>query len=235
MRTPTVALRAAAGLVSVGLVGLSAVSFVGPMVEQSDTQTYDVPQGATTLILENGIGDVTVREAREGEKPSLQVSRTWGLVHPETTVTQDGSSVRVVGRCNDWISLQTCDTSWALVVPAGTDVDASQGVGSVTVEGLSGDVLAQVGAGEVSVQGSTASRVEVDAGTGSVHVDTVEPPAQVSVDAGVGDVEIVVPGGRYAVRSAGLLTVGPGVADDDSAERRIDVSAGVGEVTVTAR
>ncbi|MGK5522664.1 DUF4097 family beta strand repeat-containing protein [Micromonospora sp. URMC 107] len=131
-------------------------------------------------------------------------------------------------------------------------VRAQTGSGNIQVSGAGGPVRAEAGSGNVEVAevaaavtlrtssgDITAHRldggVDAEAGSGDVTVD-LTTPASARVHASSGNVELVVPAGRYRVRSStdsGDAELG--VTDDPSAALVLDLSTGSGNVTVTQR
>ncbi|MFF3856811.1 DUF4097 domain-containing protein [Micromonospora sp. NPDC002575] len=113
-------------------------------------------------------------------------------------------------------------------------VRAETDSGNVEVDDVRGPATLRAGSGDV-----TGSRLggQVDAETDSGDV-TVElaAPASVRAHTANGDVQLVVPAGRYRVRSdVGSGEAELGIVPDPGASLLLDVAAGSGNVTVTAR
>ncbi|MEW2380191.1 DUF4097 family beta strand repeat-containing protein [Micromonospora sp. NPDC047812] len=131
-------------------------------------------------------------------------------------------------------------------------VRAETGSGNIQVAGAGGPVRAQTGSGNVEVDEVAAAvtlrtssgditghrldgGVDAETGSGDITVD-LTTPASARVHASSGNVELVVPAGRYRVRSStdsGDAELG--VTDDPSATLVLDLSTGSGNVTVTQR
>lgn len=239
MRTPKTTIRVVAGLTSAALVAATASQMLGPMLEQTTTETLRYPVGAERVEIGNGVGSVSVRAAAEGEEPHVEVSRTWGLTEPRTTAVEDGSTARFSGHCTTGLKLlgDVCQTDWVLVVPRGVDLSVENGVGDVEVEGTSGELSARSGVGQVRVIGTSSDRVDVSSGVGEVRVEATEAPEQLDVEVGVGGITIGVPRREsYRVTSEGPPSmVKNQVGDDPTAEHRIHVRIGVGEATIAGR
>lgn len=131
-------------------------------------------------------------------------------------------------------------------------VRAETGSGNIQVAGAGGPVRAQTGSGNVEVDEVAAAvtlrtssgditghrlggGVDAETGSGDILVD-LTTPASARVHASSGSVELVVPAGRYRVRSntdGGDADLG--VTDDPSATLVLDLSTGSGDITVTQR
>lgn len=226
-------IRVISSILTVLLVGTTAFAFLGPMLRRSVTDESAYPSGATHLSVSNGIGSVTVREAQDGEKPSISTTRTWAFREPSSDVSTSGDTVNLKSGCSGFAP-DTCSTDWHLVVPKGTRLSIENGVGEVDVAGVSGDVTARSGVGDMQLEQVSSETIEVEVGVGSARVDASEAPRDVRVRAGVGEVRVAVPTQEtYRVRYSGA----PGqltnrVGDDPRSERLIDVEAGVGDVRV---
>ncbi|MEU7995335.1 DUF4097 family beta strand repeat-containing protein [Micromonospora sp. NPDC049060] len=131
-------------------------------------------------------------------------------------------------------------------------VRAETGSGNIQVAGAGGPVRAQTGSGNVEVDEVAAAAtlrtssgditghrlgggVDAETGSGDITVD-LTTPASARVHASSGSVDLVVPAGRYRVRST---TDGGdaelGVTDDPSATLVLDLSTGSGDITLTQR
>ncbi|MFY1595742.1 DUF4097 family beta strand repeat-containing protein [Micromonospora sp. WMMD737] len=131
-------------------------------------------------------------------------------------------------------------------------VRAETGSGNIQVAGAGGPVRAQTGSGNVEVEEVAAAAtlrtssgditghrlgggVDAETGSGDITVD-LTTPASARVHASSGSVDLVVPAGRYRVRST---TDGGdaelGVTDDPSATLVLDLSTGSGDITLTQR
>jgi hypothetical protein len=102
---------------------------------------------------------------------------------------------------------------WTVRLPARLAVRVKLGVGDLTVLDLTGEVRAEVGVGDVKIDGTYDS-------FGDIHASC-----------GVGDATLRTPAGRNegdGFIAHTLRASGPGKSD-------IDVSAGVGDVTIRLR
>lgn len=232
-RTPSGLIRVVAGLVTAVLVVTVGAALLGPMIRQSESTEQQMPSGISRLTVRNGIGDVRVRAADPGERPSATSTAEWGLRRPTTSVSSSGDEAMVRGECPTG-PISVCSTTWVVVVPAGTRVEVEQGVGQVTLEGMSGDVHVQSGVGGVTVGEATSSRVDVDLGVGDVRIESTEPPRRVDASIGVGQLSVTLPDSvSYRVdTSTGTEDVRNSLGNDPAARRIVRLESGVGGITV---
>lgn len=231
--TPSGPIRIIAGLLTAALVIAVGAALLGPMIRQSESTERAIPSATSKLTVRNGIGDVRVRAAGPGESPSATSTAEWGLREPATSVSGSGDEATVRGECPTG-PVAVCSTTWVIVVPAGTELEVEQGVGQVTLEGMSGDVHVQSGVGGVTVGETTSSRVSVDLGVGDVRVESTEPPRRVDASVGVGQVTVALPDTvSYRVdTSAGTQDVRNSLGHDPTATRTVRLESGVGAITV---
>lgn len=232
-RTPTGPIRVVAGLVTVALVLGVGFALLGPMLRQSESSDQTMPSQISRLDLRNDVGDVRIREAEPGERPSATSTAEWGLRKPATSVDSSGGSATVRGECPTG-PVSICSTDWIIVVPEGADLEIQQGVGEVTLEGLSGDVNIQSGVGGVTLEKGTSASVDVEIGVGDVRVESVEPPRRVVGRVGVGQLTVALPDSTtYRVdMGSGASEAQNSLGSDPAAPRTVDLEAGVGGVTV---
>lgn len=229
-------IRAVAAILTALLVVGVGFTLLGPMLTRTETEQLAYPSGTTRLAVKNGLGEVTVREAAEGEPASISASRTWGLRTATTEVATSGETATLTGRCPGALP-DSCRTDWHVVVPAGTTLSIENGVGTIELLDTSGDISARSGVGEVTVVDSRSETIELEVGVGGSEISAAEAPRDVRVRNGVGDVTVAVPTTEsYRIRyegPSGELT--NRIGDDPRAQRIIDVQAGVGQVRLEPR
>lgn len=232
----TALIRTVAGLITLVLALGGAVSLLGSALERSESRTLDVPAEMTRLVVDNSVGEVVVREAAAGAEPEARVTETWGLQRPEVSVDSADGTTTLRGRC-DGPTFGQCNTDWQIVVPAGTQVELRNDVGSVRASEISGDLDVDLDVGEVEVLAATSEEIAVRVGVGSAAVDAAEPPRRTTVRTDVGDASVTLPGeADYRVTAStetGSLTNTLG--DDPRAEHVVDIGVDVGEATLSPR
>ncbi|MER5624747.1 hypothetical protein ABT061_27310 [Streptosporangium sp. NPDC002544] len=170
-----------------------------------------------------------------GAERRLDLERTlqWTLDRPVVTEDWDGRTLTIGVRCpgGDRPDGPNCRADYTLSLPGTTDVEVQSRFGTVSVNGIWGDLRLSTATGDVVVDGTRGAlraRTEV----GNVH-GTGLRSAGADVETGVGDVELgfASPPGdvRAVVRTAGNVEVR--VPDEDG----YDVRAGDGNATVQVR
>lgn len=232
-RTPAGPIRVIAGLITVVLVLGVGFALLGPMLRQSESADQSMPSRVSQLDLTNDVGDVRIRAAQPGESPSATSTAEWGLRKPTTSVDSAGGTTTIHGECPAG-PVTVCSTDWLIVVPEDTDLDIQQGVGEVTLEGMSGDVDVQSGIGGVVLEEGTSASIDVELGVGDVRVESIEPPRRVLGRVGVGQLTVALPDtASYRVEmDSGMSEVRNSLGSDPSSSRTVNLEAGVGGVTV---
>ncbi|MEH1100680.1 DUF4097 family beta strand repeat-containing protein [Micromonospora sp. CPCC 205561] len=140
-------------------------------------------------------------------------------------------SIRVSGSAA--VQAETGSGDVAVSRAAGT-VRVKTGSGNVEVEDATAEVTLQTGSGDITGRRLGAG-VDAEADSGNVTLD-LAAPASARAHASSGDVELVVPAGRYQVRSrTGGGGARLGVTHDPAATLVLDISTDSGNQTLTQR
>ncbi|WP_139173756.1 hypothetical protein [Geodermatophilus telluris] len=199
---------------------VAATALVGGLAAATQVRhdsTSSVVPGVREVVVDIGAGPVTLRGG-DGDAVGVR-STPHGLFTSSAAPRHElvDGVLRITSGCSGFAL--HCWTEEEVTVPAGVPVRVHTGVGDVTAVDLDVPLF------------------EVGAGAGTVTATFTGAPGEVRVDAGAaGNVEVVVPDGRYRVDAD--ATVGPTevqVDHDASAGRSIDASTGVGQVTVRSR
>ncbi|MEU6077772.1 DUF4097 family beta strand repeat-containing protein [Micromonospora sp. NPDC047074] len=171
-----------------------------------------VPEGVS-VTGETGSGDVNLSKVGAVEMKvgsgNIRVSGS-GAVQAET-----GSGDVVVSRAAGAVNVKT-------------------GSGNVEVDDSTAEVTLQTGSGDITGRRLGAG-VAAEATSGNITLD-LSAPASARAHASSGDVKLVVPAGRYQVRSrTGSGDASLGVTHDPAASLVLDLSTGSGNQTLTAR
>ncbi|MFI1197638.1 DUF4097 family beta strand repeat-containing protein [Micromonospora sp. NPDC020750] len=175
-------------------------------------------------------GDELVLDTDCGRRCSVSYDVT---VPPGTTVRGEGGSGDITLSKVGAVELRLGSGNMHIDGAAGP-VRAETGSGNVEVDDVPGAAILRAGSGNITGRGLSG---QVDAETGSGNVDVeLSAPASARAHADSGNVDLIVPAGRYRVRSSvGSGDADLGVPDDPAAPLLIDVAAGSGNVTVSAR
>lgn len=113
-------------------------------------------------------------------------------------------------------------------------VRAVTGSGNIEVADVAGPVNLRASSGNINAAG-IGGQVDAEASSGNVTVELTQP-ASARAHASSGDVTLIVPAGRYQVRSnTGSGDAHLEVADDPTASLVLDIGTGSGNVTLTQR
>lgn len=225
------------------LAGWSPLSWAGPW--DSEEFSDELGGGITGIRLDDvGAGDVRVRaDGRERTSVRAQVDTGW-WGDAEPSFRRDGG-VLVLDECRG------CTVDYEIVLPAGVDVsgytssgnlvlfdagavDVESSSGDVTVRDATGRVDARSSSGEVTLVG-TSGPAELQSSSGDVTVD-LSRAQDVRADSSSGDVDVVVPEGRYRVEAEGAdADAEVDVVDDPAAPYALVLDSSSGEVTVRTR
>ena len=168
------------------------------------------------------LGGDTVRVER--------LSRGWKGSLALSTRVEDGV-LFLTARCKRVFG---CQVDTRLTLPAGLDVTAEVGDGSITAVGLEGDLELSVGTGFVAGEELRAPEliVLVGAGHASLSLDEAE---DVHVLVASGDADVELPAGAYDL----ALDAGGGTLDvsgiEEGGDAPLEVMAAAGLVNVTGR
>lgn len=219
-------------LVALLMVLALALPAVGQIVVSTSQRTDDLPTDLTSLTLDNGVGDITVRAADAGERPSARATVRSGLTTPEVDVTVDGDTASISDTCqNSW--WDNCSVSWTVVVPEDATLALTSSVGDITVTGTTAPLTVASSVGGITAQDISSPTVRANGSVGDVTVDFTAPPESVEVSASTGDVTVTVPddGTAYHVQTnTSLGEVHSGMGSDPAATHLIDVRTSVGDV-----
>lgn len=204
-----------------------ASCFIAASAEAGSVErTFDLDrkaEGIARVVLEVGVGDVEVI-AEEADRITAHVevstNKSWRgsararrlleELELKSDVRGDELHLSITRRDDDDHNF---GEDWTLRLPPGVALEIQLGVGELRILDLAADIEAEVGVGDVRIEG-------VHAGFGDI-----------SASCGVGDVSLRTPEGREEGRgfiADSLDAQGPGKA-------RLDVEVGVGDVDIRLR
>ena len=220
------------------------------LLARSTEETTTTFEAVRRLVVENDAGSIRLRPSPD---TTLRIDRkeTRGLTKPSYTERLEGGRLVIEADCAG--PFGWCDVQLEVEVPAGVDVDASGGGGSVRADGLdaglrlrsSGGSITVVGSGPVLDLSSSGGSVNVESGRarevkarssgGSVRVRSAVIPDTVDARSSGGGVTVELPDGPTAYRVDATSSGGSArtqVRTDPTSSRRITAHSSGGSVTV---
>ncbi|MEO3872261.1 DUF4097 family beta strand repeat-containing protein [Nonomuraea sp. B12E4] len=209
--------------------GLAAVG--GP--SDQDTVSYEVTDKVTTLQLKNGSGNAVVTETGGSAVQVVETLRWRGDAKPETEHKVEGGRLMLTYDCPaNW---GNCSVDYKIEIPKGLRVDLDAGSGDLTLRGLTGELSARLGSGDLDASGMANKKVVAETGSGDIELSYAAAPDSAELKAGSGDLTLSVPDGAYDVKSeTGAGDANVSVKTDASSPHKISMSTGSGDVTVSA-
>jgi len=217
---------------------------------KTEATTYVQDTSPTEVVMSNDIGDIRVIKAGPAQ---LVVTKNWAFQAPTVTVKREGHRLTATAACPEQVSLNNCSVDFELQIPDAFALDVKQGIGSVEVRGVAGNLNLENGVGETRVLsvhgyalrvrqssggailgGLHVRRVDARTGNGNVVVDSESAPDAIEAHSTNGDVNVVVPAAAYAITTH--VTNGNkevrGLTSDPAASRTINAATGNGSVLV---
>ena len=220
------------------------------LLARSTDEATTTFQAVRRLVVDNDAGSIRLRPSPDA---TLRIDRkeTRGLTKPSYSERMEGGRLVVEADCAG--PLGWCRVQLEIEVPAGVDVEASGGGGSVRADGLdaglrlrsSGGSITVVGSGpvldlsssggSVNVESARAREVKARSSGGSVRVRSAVVPDFVDAHSSGGRVTVEVPDGPTAYRVDAASSGGSArtqVRTDPTSSRRITAHSTGGSVTV---
>jgi hypothetical protein len=205
------------GLAVLAIAGVGAITYTANHAFAStETDTGTVRESVRRVVVDVDAGDVKL--VAGGDRVQVHRRSRYALRAPKVVQHVRDGVLTLRGDCVAVGPLH-CRTDFTVGLPRGVAAEVHTGVGDVAAAAL--DV----------------PEVRVTTRVGDVGLDLARPAAHVDAHSDVGDVDVAVPAGTYAVRAGadvGDRTVG-GLVQDDRAARAIRAGADLGDVTVRAR
>ncbi|MGW5241268.1 DUF4097 family beta strand repeat-containing protein [Monashia sp. NPDC004114] len=222
---------------------------------RSADQSQSYTQSISNITFEGSSGDVEIRADSASGKVEVSRHLSWGpgSTQPTPDESVTGSTLTIASNCSAFMSW--CSIDYIVHVPTGTTVNLNSGSGDVVLAGDLGSITAETGSGDISVEGSGTGPVSLKAGSGdiaasdlvsgqvlgrtgsgSMDLDFAQTPTDVTLDAGSGDVSVLVPQGIYAVTGdSGSGDREVGVSLSSTSTNKIEIRTGSGDVNVSYR
>jgi hypothetical protein len=259
--TPRLARRVGAlTIIAATTVALAGCGGVGAKLTFNDTEKVKI----TEIDLAGHSGDVMVKTSAINETRITRIIRKNGdpgqsyrldgsVLHLNTDCGMNCSvsyqietppGVAVTGTLSSGDIGLTGVASADVTVTSG-DVNVHGATGAVKIRATSGDIDVIGAGGPVTLQATSGNLRAIDVAGGPVTARVTSGDVQLKIDkatsvtaeATSGNVQLMVPGGAYQVHAragSGDTNVGGGIIADTASKNVLDLTAGSGDVTVTA-
>ncbi|WP_433426472.1 DUF4097 family beta strand repeat-containing protein (plasmid) [Microtetraspora malaysiensis] len=208
--------------------GLDAIS----KPKNEETSTYQVKEKVQQLHLRSGSGNVAVTES-DATYVSVTERLYWSNDKPQAGHKMKGDALSVYYDCRK--SWGTCGVDYKVEIPKGVQVNLDAGSGDLTLRSLTGPLDLKVGSGDIEGDGLGGKKLLAEAGSGNVTLKYAAAPDGVELSVGSGDVVLTVPDETYDVNTrttSGNANIS--VKKDSSSPRKMSLTTGSGDVTVSA-
>jgi Putative adhesin len=226
---------AVSALVVVGAAAVLAIGALGTRHER----LVSYPVGGELQGVSFDLGGADVQIVGGGPRARMTVQRLerYAFGHDARAVrTVSGGMLHVVSRCPTALP-HSCSVRYRVVVPDNVPVDVRTGSGTVSFRDYRGSARIGTRAGNIDVTGFCGFALQARSDSGDVAVAAGCPPQQLSLRASSGDVQAIVPAGRYQVdaTSASGRHVVRGVDARSDAPFAIQALSSSGDVVVEGR
>jgi DUF4097 and DUF4098 domain-containing protein YvlB len=215
---------------------------------QKDAARYSVAGHVRTLVITGHIGDVRVTGGA-----AVRVSVTQHVVFhgaaPTIRHRFAAGTLSLTSRC---AADEDCSVSYDVIVPRATAVRVTDGVGTVRLSALAGQVTVTVDAGQIDLsslsgqllattragsiigQNISSAGASLRVSTGEIDVSFAAPPTSISATNDVGAVILRVPDSvaYHVTTSATVGHIDVTVTQSTSASRTITASTKIGSITI---
>lgn len=228
-----------AGIAVVSLVlAAGTAGVIARFFQQQRRTSVHLDGHVREVVVDNRVGDVTVRVGPRGTRARLDLTRTWEFAEPRTVTGGDGGTYRIRASCPRSLSLGSCSVDVDLTLPPEVSLDLRSTNGDVTVVRPDSRAVLRSTHGDVTVHEGAGAAVEASTTSGDVRLEFTRAATGVRASSLRGDVVVVVPkdGTRYAVRaSAPRGGTQIEVPRDAEARRRLELSSSTGTVGARTR
>jgi hypothetical protein len=250
--------RVLGALVVTVMIALGTLAIITQFFHRTLTQSQTLTGGVTRVVAGTDVGDIQVSTGPAGSDALLTTTRSTSFIDAVSEHSLADGVLTLTGTCSGfWPFGGSCSVDYTLEVPPGTALVLTSSVGDIRIVDSDGAVRASTSTGDVTVSGASGGPVQVSSSTGTVVMSDVRAPRvdattstgdvtvtfaaspeAVRAHTSVGDVRLVLPAGGPAYRITSSTSVGTAdisLPTDPGAERTIELSTSVGDLTVTAR
>jgi hypothetical protein len=203
---------------------------------ETQVAQYRVLGAVSAIQLDVGTADV---EITGGASSDVEVRRTAEFAFgrpPDQTRRLDGDTLQIRSRCPDTV-IGTCHAVYRITVRDNVQVSVITTSGRVRVTSLNGSARIQTGSGAIAVDGFCGFQLSATSASGDVRGAAGCSPDRMELRSTGGDVQAVVPAGRYRVDASsarGSVDV-RNLGESDDAPFAVQAISGTGDVTVEGR
>jgi len=222
-------------LLLVGLMAIDARASDGTFEWQataSEPLILNVDTGSGSISVQAGTGDrvtvqgeITVNRRFFFAKPSNSDEIVQAL-EDEPPVEMSDGHLRV-GHIKDRSISRKVSISYDITVPAGTEVIADSGSGSITIADIAAPVRAEAGSGSVKLE-NIGGPVKADTGSGSIRAEGIDGAFEASAGSGRIYLMQTAPGDV-------VISTGSGSSELLGVAGSVRASAGSGSITIDGR
>ena len=192
----------------------------------------------TLSTIELDVDEASV-EIVGGEAGPIQVVRTEEFAFgrpPRDDHAVENGVLRIRARCPDTV-VGTCRASYRVLVSDNVQVSVRSSTGRVRIAGLNGSARVETGSGPIAVDGFCGFQLTATSGAGDVRGAADCSPDRMQLRSAEGDVQAIVPVGRYRVdaNSDGGTVDVRNLTQSDDASFAVQAISGAGDVLVEGR
>lgn len=225
--------------------GLGATTLGACGVKSETTRdSADVAGRIASVKLDNAAGSVTLHGAKGTDKVTVKRTIKYRDDKPEGRSFALTDGVLTLRGCG-----KNCTVDYTVDLPAGLTVEGRNTSGAVHLSGMgriavttssggielngaSGPVEVRTGDGDIDGTGLTGGKITARTGNGTIDLTTTKP-SDVKAGSANGSITLTVPKDGYhlsAKTDNGSKSIG--VANDPSADHRLEVSTSNGDIAV---
>lgn len=226
-----VAWLAAGALLTVVAVTVGPATVGLWLARQTEAQqeTHELAEGELTVEF-RGV-DIQVEPGTVGEV-TVEHTLTWSSAKPRLNERWDGQTLRIMAECGPVFIGPPCDADYTLRVSPDTQLTIRGESGDLVIDDFSGQLSAQVTAGDVTVNGLRSAEAHLQTTSGDIRARFSQPPARVEAATTTGDIDLTVPPGTAYRMQITATEQRVDVPHDAGASRTIIVRSDRGSVRI---
>jgi hypothetical protein len=180
--------------------GFAAVLAIGwATTSEKRIDSYTVRGSLNGISLDLGEADADI--VGGGQRPSVAVrdTETFAFGHPAIVHREaDDGTLHISSRCPPAV-LAECHASYRLIVPDNVPLTVRTGSGDVRFDRYRGSAEVDTTTGDIGIAGYCGFALRARTDSGDVRAVSTCAPERMELRSRAGDVEAIVPPGRYRV------------------------------------